>query len=68
MLREAIGLVAGVLVMISYFYKGKALRIINILGSILFTIYGVMIGGLSIVLLNGGAIIIHLYYILKGEE
>ena len=66
-LREAIGLTASILVMVSYMFTGTKLRIINLVGSILFLIYGFMIGGLSITILNGCSIIVHLYYILKEE-
>ena len=65
LIRELIGLIAGIFVMLSYVFDGTKLRIVNILGSVFFVIYGIMLGGISVVLLNAGAIVLHLYYILK---
>ncbi len=62
---EIFGLIAGVLVMLSYIFTGKKLRVINLVGSIFFVIYGIKLGGVSVVVLNGACIIIHLYYLLK---
>lgn len=66
--RELIGTLASILVMLSYTLDGKKLRIVNIIGSILFIIYGIMLGGISVIILNGITIPIHLYYILKEEK
>lgn len=68
MLAEILGLIAGVVVMFSYALEGKKLRIANLIGSILFVIYGVWIGAFSIILLNSVCTFIHLYYILKEEK
>lgn len=66
--RELLGTLASVLVMLSYTLDGKKLRIVNIVGSILFIIYGIMLGGISVIILNSITIPIHLYYILKEEK
>lgn len=66
--RESLGTIASVLVMLSYTLDGKKLRIVNIIGSILFIIYGIMLGGISVIILNAITIPIHLYYILKEEK
>lgn len=66
--REVLGTLASVLVMLSYTLNGKKLRIVNIIGSILFIIYGIMLGGISVIILNAITIPIHLYYILKEEK
>lgn len=66
--RELLGTLASVLVMLSYTLDGKKLRIVNIIGSILFIIYGIMLGGISVIILNSITIPIHLYYILKEEK
>lgn len=67
-IREAIGMAGSLLVMLSYLFTGKKLRYINIIGSIIFIIYGVMLNGISMIILNSITIVIHLYYILKGEK
>lgn len=68
MLREAIGLVGGFIVMLSYFYTGKKLRIVNVIGSVIFVVYGIMLKAYSLILLNVVATIVHLYYIMKEDK
>ena len=64
---EVIGILASILVLISFlFKKEKHIRIVNITGAITFVIYGLLINALSIYLLNGILILIHLYYLKKG--
>lgn len=63
-----VGVVAGVLVLLSFVFKNiKTIRIVNIIGSIAFIIYGVMISpdGLPLIFTNGILIIVHLYYLTK---
>lgn len=67
-IRETIGMAGSILVMLSYLFTGKKLRYINIIGSIIFIIYGFMLNGISMIILNSITIVIHLYYILKGEK
>lgn len=50
---EFIGIVASSIIVISFFLDGEMkLRSFNILGSIIFVAYGVLIGSISIVFLN----------------
>ena len=66
---EVIGIMAGLLVVISFlFRKEKTIRIVNIFGSIVFIIYGILINSLSILLLNTILIVIHLYYLLRSQQ
>ena len=59
---ELIGTTASVLVLISFLMKGeKRIRIINIIGALIFVIYGILIGSFSVSFLNGVLILIHLY-------
>ena len=61
-MKELIGLFASVLVVFSFLFNGeRSIRWINILGSIVFIVYGVLIKAWSIVLCNMALIIIHLY-------
>ena len=63
---EALGIIATVFVLLSFlFNEPKQIRIVNIIGAILFVIYGLLIGALSVWLLNGALIVIHIYYLLK---
>lgn len=67
-IREIIGISASVLITLSYLFQGKKLRLINLIGSVLFVIYGSALGGISIVLLNFTSIFVHLYYLLKEDK
>lgn len=59
---EIIGTIATIFVLISFLMKGeKRIRIINIIGALLFVIYGVLINAFSVWLLNGALVLIHLY-------
>ena len=63
---EWIGIGATGLVLISFLQKSEVgIRRINILGSVLFVIYGILINALSIWLLNGICIIVNLYKLYK---
>ena len=60
---EIIGISASLLVLISFLFKNeRSIRLVNIFGAVMFVIYGLMINALSIWLLNGILIFIHLYY------
>lgn len=63
---EAIGVVATIFVLISFLFNNpKQIRIVNIIGAILFVVYGLLIQAFSVWLLNGALIAIHIYYLLK---
>lgn len=60
--REFIGILATILVLISFTQSDvKVIRYINMVGCILFIIYGVLIGALSVWLLNGACLVLHCY-------
>lgn len=71
-----IGLLASVVVLVSMCFNTKTrkgtfmMRIINLVGSILSTIYGVALGtsGIGVVLLNGVLIFINLFYLVKKDK
>lgn len=68
-----IGLLASVVVLVSMCFNTKTrkgtfmMRLINLVGSILSTIYGLALGtsGIGVVLLNGVLIFINLFYLVK---
>ena len=65
---ESIGILASIIVLISFIAKGEnKIRIINIIGALVFVIYGLLINSFSVWFLNGILVIIHLYYINKNE-
>lgn len=58
---EAIGLLASVFVLLSFLTKGERnIRLINIVGASLFVVYGALIGALSVWLLNGILLGVHI--------
>ena len=63
---EILGTIASIIVLMSFLMKGeKKIRIINILGALMFVIYGICIKAFSVWFLNGALILIHLYYLKK---
>lgn len=65
---EMIGTIASVIVLISFLMKGeKKIRVINIVGAIMFVIYGILIKAFSVWFLNGMLLVIHLVKLVKKE-
>ncbi len=63
---EAIGIVATLFVLFSFLFKNpKHIRIVNIIGAFLLVVYGFLINALSVWLLNGALIVIHIYFLRK---
>ena len=63
---EIIGTLASVVILIGFLNKGeKNIRLINILGAVIFVIYGILIKAFSVYFLNGTIIIIHCYKLFK---
>jgi hypothetical protein len=66
---ETIGFIATLFVLSSFLVSGEVkIRVINIFGAILFVVYGVLIGALSVWLLNGALLVIHIYKLQKLKE
>ena len=63
---ELIGLIAGIFVLISFLFKNvRTIRLFNIIGAAVFVIYGILINALSVWILNGILIFVHLFYLTK---
>ncbi|NWO18850.1 YgjV family protein [Leptotrichia sp. oral taxon 223] len=59
---EIIGILATLFVLLSFsFSEEKHIRIINVIGALLFVVYGLVTNALSVWLLNSILIIIHIY-------
>lgn len=66
---ELIGIAASVLVLISFLMKEvRVIRTIGIVSCIVFVIYGFLINALSIWLLNGILIFVHLYFLIRSRK
>ena len=68
---EVIGIVATVFILVSMCFPTKSfwgrfyLRLLNLIGSITFVIYGALLPAISTAILNGCLIIINGYYLIK---
>jgi hypothetical protein len=63
---EYLGYLASAVVLISLLMTSiKKLRWINLIGSILFGVYGFMIGSIPTGLMNFGIVLINIYYLVK---
>lgn len=65
-LFELIGILGSVFVLISFLMKNtKTIRCINIIGAVLFVIYGILIGAVATWFMNGALIVVHIVYLVK---
>ena len=66
MFAEVFGIIAGVLMLVSFAMpKQIYIRIIGAIGCSFFVAYGIMLGAWSLWILNSIMILINLYYIIK---
>lgn len=66
---ELIGIAGTLFVLLSFLMKDLTkVRIINIIGAILFVIYGLLIEALSTWLLNGILVVIHIVYLMREKN
>lgn len=67
---EIVGVIASISILISMCfnsssYKGSLLmRIFNLIGSIILTVYGSLIQAFSVVFLNGILVLVNIYYLI----
>lgn len=65
---EILGTIASSIVLISFLMKGeKNIRLVNILGAVMFVVYGIMINAFSVWFLNGALVLIHIYKLIKQK-
>ena len=63
---EVLGILASVIVLISFTMPNeKLIRMTNIIGAILFVIYGIFVNAFSVWFLNGILCFVHIYKLLK---
>lgn len=66
LIYEIIGYVASLLVAISLMMSNIIqLRIVNLVGSATFSLYGVLIGSIPVAAMNGFIVLINIYYLTK---
>lgn len=63
---EYVGTFASILVLVSFLMKNeKMIRSVNIIGAIVFVVYGLCIKAFSVWFLNGALCLVHAYRLLK---
>jgi predicted membrane protein len=69
-LVEVIGIIATLLILFSMLFKTTTLkgdirmRILNLIGSLIFTVYGCLIPAISTAILNSALIIVNSYHLI----
>ncbi len=60
-MNEIIGIAATIFILIGFLFSGeKKIRVLNIVGAMLYIVYGILIGSESNIILNAALIIIHI--------
>ena len=68
-MHEILGIIATLFVLLSFtFTSEKRIRQINIVGAVLFVVYGIIIVAHSVYILNGALILIHIYKLYKKRR
>jgi hypothetical protein len=63
---EIIGTIASIVIMLAFILNGeKKIRIVDLIGAILFIVYGVLIKSFSVVFLNGCLTLVQIYKLYK---
>lgn len=66
---EALGIIGTLFILVAFLQKGELkIRILDLVGAILFIIYGITIGSFSTIFLNGALVIIQIIFIIKLKE
>ena len=68
MYYELIGVLATLLILAGFMYsEERTIRRFNVVGALLFVLYGLLINSLSNVLLNAILVLVHVYKLTKKE-
>lgn len=63
---ELVGYLASALIVVSLLMSSvHRLRVINLIGAVVFTVYGLLIGSIPVVLTNGVIVVIDLYHLQR---
>lgn len=66
---EILGSIATLVVLLSFFQKGeRSIRRVNVIGALLFVVYGYLIKANSVMALNGILFILHIYKLTKMKN
>ena len=68
MLVELIGIVGTIFILLSFVKTGeKRIRRLNLIGSVIYVVYGTLINSFSTIVLNIIMIFVHIYYLKKQK-
>lgn len=63
---EILGTIASIIVLISFLMKSERnIRLVNIVGALMFVVYGFCIDAFSVWFLNGSLCLVHIYRLVK---
>lgn len=63
---EILGIIATCFVLVSFLMKKVLwIRVVNLVGAVIFVIYGALLGAWSVWILNACLVVIQIYYIIK---
>lgn len=63
---EVVGIVASLFVFLSFFWSNeKITRIINMVGCVVFVVYALLIGSLSVMVMNSACLILHIVKLVQ---
>lgn len=63
---EAVGILASLFVFVSFFWSNEKLtRIINMVGCTVFVVYAILIGSVSVCVMNGACLILHIVKLVQ---
>ena len=66
---EILGTIASIFVLISFMMKNeRQIRAINIIGAIIFVVYGICKSAFSVYFLNGILCLIHIYNLIVSKR
>ncbi|MEC9465699.1 MAG: hypothetical protein VX834_07940 [Myxococcota bacterium] len=66
---ECVGYVASVLVAVSLTLSNiRALRVVNLAGALVFTVYGFLVSAYPVAAVNGFIVLVNIFYLVRSEK
>lgn len=67
-IKEGIGILASVFVLVSFLFSNeRKTRIINIVGAVIFVVYGIILPAYATSVMNGALIVVHIVKLTKDS-
>lgn len=66
---EVVGIIASLFVFLSFFWSNeKKTRIVNMVGCVVFVIYALLIGSLSVMIMNSACLVLHIVKLVQMRK